>query len=110
MRESHSGKSADDETRAKLSAARSSSNHHMYGQSYSAETRARMSAAKIGSTNVRSSIVTIHDTETDLTTTQISISHAAEDIYTTVSNILRFLHRKNPDKPFRGRYIITIHR
>lgn len=78
------------------------------GKSVSAEIY--INASKIGNTNIRSSIVTILDTETGLTATNDSISQVAKAINSTVSNILRLLYRKNPDKPFRGRYIITIQR
>lgn len=45
----HKGKVISEETRAKMSAAKSGSNHPFYGKTHSEETLAKLSASKVGS-------------------------------------------------------------
>jgi hypothetical protein len=74
------------------------------------ETRARISAAMFGKSNKPTISVTILDIETNITTTYDSLIQAAKAIESNPSNIFRLTRRQDSAKPFRGRYIITIHR
>lgn len=81
-----------------------------YGKTHSIETREKMSVVKLGHKNNPTIPVTILDLETSITTTYDSIDKAALAINSHTKSLWRLSHRKNPNAPYRGRYIITIHR
>jgi hypothetical protein len=104
------GFTASEETRARLSEARKGERNPMFIKSHTTETRARMSDSRIGNTNAPSISVTILDLSTGETSVYPSIWEAARSLNTDATALSRLSLRKNPDKPFRNRYIINIHR
>lgn len=98
------GKLHSEETKVKISLKNKGINNPMYGKTASDETRAKMRAAKLDIIGIS---VTIKDLETGLTSSYNSISKAALAINAPVTTFTRYL---KSGKPYRDRYIITIHR
>jgi group I intron endonuclease len=107
MSSSHQGKNVLAETRARISKSRRGKycglQNSMYGKSLSDKTKAKISAAL-------SITVTILDLETNITTTYDSLTKAAEAINSNTGSLWRLFKRKDPNAPYRGRYIIKINR
>jgi len=64
----------------------------------------------LGKANKSSLSVTIFDIQTSITTNYTSMRQAAKAINSDFGVFSKLEKRKNPDKPFKNRYIITIHR
>jgi len=73
------------------------------------EDKAKISLALKGNTNSPSITVTVLDLETNITTIYPSIRQAAAALNSDLKTLRDLSKRQNPDKPYRDRYIITIH-